>query len=98
MLNRDYPFLIVDLEKRVKALEEKLGNKADLNIDNEDWDNAQLMQKWQISQRTSANYRKQGLEHYKVGGRIYYNPKQREQFIIKTTNSKTKQVKEVVNE
>jgi len=81
MVNRDYPFLIADLEKRIKALEEKLGNKADLNIDNEDWDNAQLMQKWQISQRTTANYRKQGLEYYKVGGRIYYAPAHREKFI-----------------
>ncbi|WP_346855391.1 hypothetical protein [uncultured Draconibacterium sp.] len=101
MLNRDYDYLFSTFEKRLDAIEEWFKPKEEPNIDNMDWDNAQLMQKWQISLRTTANYRKQGLEYYKIGGRIYYSPEQREQFVIKTTNKKTNiksQVAEVDNE
>jgi hypothetical protein len=88
MLNRDYPFVIADLEKRTEAIEKVFSTKTEKNIDNEDWDNAQLMQKWQISKRTTANYRNQGLEYYKVGGRIYYTPEQREKFVAKSKTEK----------
>ena len=100
MLNRDYPFLLAELEKRVDAIERKISLKANQEIDNNDWDNATLMMKWQISQRTTANYRKQGLEYYKVGGRIYYNAEQRKQFVSKTTKVRfnNKQIEEVESE
>ncbi len=88
MLNRDYPFVIADLEKRTEAIEKVISLKTEKDINNEDWDNSQLMKKWQISQRTTANYRKQGLEHYKVGGRIYYTPEQRKKFIAKSKTEK----------
>jgi hypothetical protein len=49
----------------------------------EDWDNSNLMLNWNICRRTTANYRRKGLEYYKIGGRIYYTAESREKFIKK---------------
>lgn len=83
MLNQDYGYLIQALEKRLNRIEGEVAQiKKSPNLSNEDWDKATLMREWQISPRTVANYQKQGLKHYKRGGRVYFTPEQRNQFII----------------
>ena len=82
MINRDLDFIVSDLLKRVRNLEEKVSiSKPRPDISNQEWDNATLMQEWKISQRTTANYRQNGLESFKRGGRVYYSPEQRMKFI-----------------
>lgn len=49
--------------------------------ENLEWDNATLIQKWKISRRTAANYREQGLEYFKRGGRLFYSLESRERFM-----------------
>jgi len=84
MTNLDIGFKLEQLIRRVTALEESLKKfdqkaiSADVN-----WDNAKLLQEWSICKRTAANYRKQGLVSFKRGGRIYYAPEHREQFLAK---------------
>jgi hypothetical protein len=84
MVNRDIGFQLEQLIRRITALEDlfkKLDKKA--TTANSNWDNATLMQEWQISKRTAANYRKQGLGSFKRGGRVYYTPEHRQQFLAK---------------
>jgi len=84
MNNLDIGFQLALLSKRLTVLEEsfKKLNKGAL-IAESDWDNATLMQEWSISKRTAANYRKQGLGAFKRGGRVYYTPEHRQQFLEK---------------
>ena len=91
MFNQRSSEFISYLDKRVTRLEHILGSstkeaqlksiRTQLEIDNQPWDNSMLMQQWDICERTAANYRKQGLEYFMRGGRIYYSPEQREQFL-----------------
>lgn len=78
---RDYAYHFQQLQKQVELLlsrvEELEKYKAETD---EDWDNEKLMERWQISKRTTANYRDQGLDYYKRGGRIYYTYEAREAF------------------
>jgi len=80
------------MDKRMNRLESKFaflpsGQQVTIvakpDINEKDWDNATLMQEWNICPRTSVNYRQQGLEYFKRGGRVYYSPAQREQFVKK---------------
>ena len=85
MINQDHGYIITDLSKRLEAIEKVIAGKIKPEISDKNWDNATLMSEWQISPRTAVNYRKQGLEYFKVGGRIYYSPEQRERFIHRTS-------------
>lgn len=90
MVNQDYGYMLTELAKRLEAIEKTIAQKSKPDISDLDWDNSMLMREWQISPRTAVNYRKQGLEHFKVGGRIYYTPLQREKFIRETSSVKIK--------
>jgi len=91
MFNQRSSEFISYLDKRVTRLEHILGSstkeaqlksvRTQLEIDNQPWDNSMLMRQWNICERTAANYRKQGLEYFMRGGRIYYNPEQRQHFV-----------------
>ena len=81
MLNQDHGAIIADLQNRVAELERQFAEiKNPAILENQDWDNATLLQEWNISERSAANYRKQGLHYYKRGGRIYYTSEAREAF------------------
>lgn len=81
MVSQDYGYLIMQLERKVATLEKQISQRKDFEaIKNLDWDNSTLMQEWSISKRTAANYRKQGLEYFKRGGRVYYSFESRERF------------------
>jgi len=87
MVNQDVGFHFKQLAARISLIEDRV-RKMDNKMDNEmkvseDWDNSRLMREWCISKRTAANYRKKGLAYYKRGGRIYYSPESRENFINK---------------
>ncbi len=79
--SQDFSFKFQELQKQIDSLKEEnaLIKKFKEEVE-EDWDNAMLMQKWNISKRTTANYRKSGLAFYKRGGRIYYTNEARETF------------------
>lgn len=90
MFSQRSPEYIAYLEKRLTRLESRLNFVSQgqtVVIDSKPWpddivwDNATLMQEWKICERTAANYRLQGLEHFKRGGRIYYSPEQRQGFL-----------------
>jgi len=83
MLNHDFYFDLKSLNERVNLLEEVVRRlSSEKPSTSDDWDNATLMQQWQISERTAARYRKAGLDSYKVGGRLYYTADQRNQFVL----------------
>lgn len=82
MVNLDIGFKLEQLLRRVTVLEEYLKEfKIQVASTDLDWDNATLMQNWSVSKRTAANYRKQGLGSFKRGGRVYYKPEHRQQFL-----------------
>lgn len=82
MVNHDYSFQLKELSVRVTKIE-NLIDKFTIRQPNseKDWDNATLLREWKISKRTAANYRKQGLGSFKRGGRVYYTPEHRQQFL-----------------
>ena len=85
MSNRDYDFILTDLSKRVKSMEVLIDRmKVNPVKNDEEWDNATLMQEWEICPRTAANYRRNGLESFKRGGRIFYSHEQRSNFMKNT--------------
>jgi len=82
MISQDVGFQIKELSRRVEVIEKLMARLDEEPLASESiWDNATLLQKWGISKRSAANYRKQGLEYFKRGGRIYYSPEGREKFI-----------------
>lgn len=80
MINQDTGFRLKELTNRINEMEKQMREMMKKTSEAEDWDNAKLMQEWKISRRTAANYRKQGLNFFKRGGRIYYSPQDRIQF------------------
>lgn len=81
MISQDHEMLISLLGKRIDKLEAKMAKlEAKPDINNQDWDNQTLMDQWTCSLRSTANFRKQGLEYYKRGGRVFYTPEAREKF------------------
>ena len=81
MVNSDYGFRLTELQCKVRTLENELAQLKGQNSDSEDWDNAKLMLEWGICKRSAANYRKNGLNYYKRGGRIFYSAKHRAEFL-----------------
>lgn len=81
MVNTDYGYRLNQLSERISAVEDRLEKMADLNSENDDWDDATLQRKWNVCKRTTAYYRKQGLGFYKRGARIFYTAKHRTDFI-----------------
>ena len=48
------------------------------------WDNADLIKKWKVSARTLADWRSKGLIGYtQIGGKIFYTPADRQDFLNK---------------
>lgn len=87
MTNQDYGYLISELTKRIEQLENEVAElKSSKSTENQDWDNATLIREWGICERTAATYRKQGLNSYKRGGRIFYTPKARKAFKKRNKN------------
>lgn len=84
MKNQDYCFIISQLEKRLNRIEGVVAEiRKSPDVSDQVWDKATLMKEWKISPRTVANYQRQGLQYYKRGGRVYFTPEQRNEFIIK---------------
>lgn len=82
MVSRDLNFIVYQLGKRVDSLEQTIDSLKGNNIlEEQDWDDAMLQRKWNVCRRTTAYYRKNGLEYYKRGGRIYYTRQNREEFL-----------------
>ena len=80
---KDYGYLITQLEKRLDHVESEVAQiKRKPDLAENDWDKATLMKEWNISLRTVAHYQKQGLKSFKRGGRVYFSPKHRNEFII----------------
>jgi hypothetical protein len=51
-------------------------------MDEDLWDNSDLIRKWKISQRTLATWRANGLIGYiQVGGKIWYTIEDRSSFL-----------------
>lgn len=81
MVNQDLGFKLKQLSAKISDIENRLEHLGDNDKNTKDWDNSRLMREWDICKRSAANYRKNGLEHYKRGGRLFYTPESREKFI-----------------
>lgn len=93
MVSQDYGFQIKDLSRRIAAVEELIGKlNRESNIYDAEWDTSTLLREWGISKRTAANYRQQGLQCFKRGGRLYYTANSRKEFtnIKPSKNGNTK--------
>lgn len=82
MTNQDYGYLISELTKRIEQFENEVAElKSSKSTENQDWDNATLIREWGICERSAANYRQQGLDYFKRGGRIFYTSEARKAFL-----------------
>jgi hypothetical protein len=53
-------------------------------LDNDLWDNADIIRKWKVSERTIASWRSnKQIGYTKVNGKIYYTPEDRALFLSK---------------
>lgn len=88
MTSYDSTMEITLLKERIGKLEMQVAElKTNPDINNQDWDDETLRRRWGgLSLRTTAYYRKQGLDYYKRGGRVFYTPEAREKFKKQSKN------------
>ena len=74
---------IADLEKQVEEVKDILARIEDrIAIEEELWDNADLIRNFKISARTLADWRSKKLIGYsQINGKIYYSVDDRRNFI-----------------
>lgn len=95
MISQDYPAMITELVNRVVELEKQNSElkkvlnqiKNPLLLENQDWDRKTLQRQWQISERSTFNFQKQGLQSFKRGGRVYFSPESRDSFKKQINNN-----------
>lgn len=87
-MSRDNDMLSSQIAKRIEKLEKEVAElKTSPDINNQDWNDETLRRQWGgLSLRTTAYYRKQGLEYYKRGGRVFYTAEAREAFKKQSKN------------
>ena len=88
MISYDSQFHIEALKKEIKELRTEI---LDLkgNSNDELWDNSHMMKNWNVSQRTLATWRAEGLiEYIQVGSKIWYTRENRERFLEKNSVKK----------
>lgn len=88
MVNEDWGFKLKELNQRVTVIEKIVENISNYpKLSEKDWDTSTLIQEWKISKRTAANYRQRGMKYYRRGGRLFYTPESRNEFIETTASS-----------
>lgn len=83
--NLNYYNEVLVLQKQVSLLKSEIDKIK--NLTNEDlWDNSEMIINWNISKRTLATWRAEGMIDYvQAGGKIWYTKKQRDDFLERNT-------------
>lgn len=85
MLNGDVWFELKELKQTVGAQNKLIQSLFSMvNPKNDMWDDQDMIQNWNMSKRTLADWRAKGLISYvQVGHKIWYPREARELFIVK---------------
>ena len=85
MINGDVMFELKELKQTVNAQYKLIQSMFSMvNPKNDMWDDQDMIQNWNVSKRTLADWRKQGIISYvQVGHKIWYPREARELFITK---------------
>jgi len=82
-MNLKFLELFKELSEVKSTLEQVLSN---IKPEAEVWDNSDIIRNWKVSERTLADWRKNGLISYvKVNGKIWYPRNAREEFLDRNT-------------
>jgi hypothetical protein len=89
-MNYETNLLFSELFSKLEQLENKLSAVLSIRLEQDLWDNSELMRNWKISERTLADWRKKGIISYtKVRGKIWYTKCSRDSFINLNSNQVT---------
>lgn len=86
MIKTDLDFRVKQLSAEISRLESEIEVLKTRSIENEMWDNSDMIRNWKISQRTLASWRADGLIDYvQVGGKIWYTKENMNSFLSRNT-------------
>lgn len=86
MIETDLGYRVKELSEKIEVLEFKLEELKSHSVENELWDNSDMIRNWKISQRTLASWRSEGLiDFVQAGGKIWYTPENRKTFLLRNT-------------
>lgn len=86
MIKTDLDFRVKELSEKINELESEIEVLKTRSIENEMWDNSDMIRNWKISQRTLASWRADGLIDYvQMGGKIWYTKENRNAFLLRNT-------------
>ncbi len=86
MIEADLSYRVRDLADKVDALESTIEVIKACSIEDDMWDNSDMMRNWKISQRTLASWRANGsIEYVQFGGKIWYTKENRNAFLLRNT-------------
>jgi phage pi2 protein 07 len=75
---------IEELSGQIALMKSEIEQLNNRSMDEDLWDNSDLIRKWKISQRTLASWRSKGLIDYvQMGGKIWYTKENRNSFLSK---------------
>jgi hypothetical protein len=78
----DLAYRVRELSRTIDDLKTEVSDLKDQLVQNEMWDNNDIIRNWKISLRTLASWRKEGLiEYVQIGNKILYPKEYRDSFI-----------------
>ncbi len=86
MLNNDLNYRVKELSDMINMMRSEIAELRNRFIENNMWDNNDMMRYWGISLRTLATWRSDGLiEFVQLGSKIWYSKENRDSFIQRNT-------------
>jgi hypothetical protein len=96
MSNADLCARVEELSDQIALMKSEIDRLKSLTMEDELWDNSDMLRNWKISLRTLASWRAKGLIDYvQMGGKIWYTKENRNAFLLKNT-IKAKVVEQMV--
>lgn len=96
MSNADLYARVEELSDQVIRMKSEIDRLKSQTMEDDLWDNSDMLRNWKISLRTLASWRAKGLIDYvQMGGKIWYTKENRNAFLLKNT-IKAKAVEQMV--
>ena len=82
MLNVDLNYRVKELANMVNLLKSEINELRSRILEDNVWDNSDMIRNWKVSKRTLAMWRAEGLiDFVQVGSKIWYTKENRESFL-----------------